>query len=246
MKNIVYYFVVLFCFQLANANVDKADVFFKEANLLYHKGEYQAAAEIYQQIENLNLESAELYYNLGNCFYKMNQLPQAIYNYEKALKRKPADEKIRNNLEVAYSKTFDNIPQKEISKPTLYLKSFLNFGGAFFLIMSCITSLILFVLIGLYQIKRKDSLKKPLKISVVVLVVFFVLSFLKFQLNNENVGIVFSTQTPLYTLDKKQTVRKIHEGTKVIIEDTNGPYLMVHLTDFSKGLIKKDAIKKVD
>lgn len=246
MKKIIYYFGLLFCFQLVNANTEKADVFFKEANLLYQKGEFQAAADLYQQIESLNLESAELYYNLGNCFYKMNQLPQAIYNYEKALKRKPADEKIRNNLEVAYAKTIDAIPQKEVSKPGLYIKSFLIVGGKFFLYICIVTSLVLLFLIIIYKKYKKETLVKPLKVAVVVFVVFFVLSFFYYQEKNEHVGVVFSTQTNLITLDKKQTVRKIHEGTKVIIEDTDGPYLMVHLTDFSKGLVKKEAVKKVD
>lgn len=246
MKKLIYYFGLLFCFQMVNANAEKAEVFFKEANLLYQKGEFQAAADLYQQIEILNLESPELYYNLGNCFYKMNQLPQAIYNYEKALKRKPADEKIRNNLEVAYSKTIDAIPQNEVSKPTLYIKSFLIAGGNLFLYISCITSLLLLLLIIIYKKHKKVSLVKPLKIAIVVFIVFFVLSFFYHQEKNELVGVVFSTQTNLITLDKKQTVRKIHEGTKVIIEDTEGSFLKVHLTDFSKGLVKKEAIKRVD
>lgn len=107
MKKLLFFLLLVFGFQVTFADAVQAEVYFKEANLLYQKGEYQQAADLYQQIEGLNVEAAEVYYNLGNCFFKMGQLPQAIYNYEKANARAPFDEKIQNNLAVAYANTTD-------------------------------------------------------------------------------------------------------------------------------------------
>ena len=61
------------------------------ANKVYSEGDYHVAINLYEEVINSGLESAELYYNLGNSYYKVNLIPAAILNYEKAKKLKPND-----------------------------------------------------------------------------------------------------------------------------------------------------------
>ena len=84
---------------------------FAEGNEAYEKGEYQQAVDIYSQILNDGLASWELYYNLGNAYYRLEQTGNAILNYHRALRLAPNKQIIRDNLDLASSKTVDNIEQ---------------------------------------------------------------------------------------------------------------------------------------
>lgn len=80
-----------------------------EADTLYSKENYQKAAEAYEAILSKQGVAAEIYYNLGNCYYKMENIPQAILNYERALMLSPGDGDIRTNLALARGKTIDKV-----------------------------------------------------------------------------------------------------------------------------------------
>ena len=84
--------------------VTKAD-----ADALYNKEEYQKAAKAYTEILETQGVAAEIYYNLGNCYYKMDNMPLAILNYERAYVLSPGDDDIRNNLTFARGKITDKI-----------------------------------------------------------------------------------------------------------------------------------------
>ena len=43
------------------------------------------AIDGYKDILNSGFESAELYFNLGNAFYKLNNIPESNFFFEKAL-----------------------------------------------------------------------------------------------------------------------------------------------------------------
>ena len=119
MKKILYilFFITGFVFANESDEVSKA---FANANDLYKKENYEAAAAKYEFINsNLKVESAELYFNLGNCYYKLDKIAPAIYNFEKALLFNPNDETIKTNLEFAQKKAIDDIkvvPEVGISK----------------------------------------------------------------------------------------------------------------------------------
>ena len=79
-------------------NNQSLDSIFDSSNDLYTNGNYQMAVEGYQSILNSGFESAELYYNIGNAFYKLNNIPESNFFYEKAKSISPSDEDILMNL----------------------------------------------------------------------------------------------------------------------------------------------------
>lgn len=79
------------------------------ADEMYKKENYKKAAETYEQILAHDGVSAELYYNLGNCYYKLELIPEAVLNYERALRLSPGDNDIRANLALARGKTIDKV-----------------------------------------------------------------------------------------------------------------------------------------
>ena len=79
------------------------------ADKLYEQEHYEEAARLYEQILEQEGTAAEIYYNLGGCYYKLDNIPQAILNYERALRLDPSDEDTRANLALARAKTSDKV-----------------------------------------------------------------------------------------------------------------------------------------
>jgi tetratricopeptide (TPR) repeat protein len=82
---------------------------FAQGNSEYQKGNYPAAEQCYRQILDSGIESGPLYYNLGNTCFKQKRMGEAIYFWEKAQLKLPADREIRENLELANMLIVDRI-----------------------------------------------------------------------------------------------------------------------------------------
>ena len=63
------------------------------------------------KIINNGEHSDELYFNLGNSYYKINDIPNSIYYFEKALQLNPNDKDILNNLTYSQNMLIDKIDQ---------------------------------------------------------------------------------------------------------------------------------------
>ncbi len=74
---------------------------FYEANRLYAQGQFQVAAQRYEDVLRAGWESAELYYNLGNAYFKAGQRGLAVLSYERARRLAPRDADILANLRFA-------------------------------------------------------------------------------------------------------------------------------------------------
>lgn len=72
----------------------------------YRAKNYQAAVQAYEREVRAG-SNADLYYNLGNAYYRLNQLPQAIKNYERALRLDPSHRDAAYNLELCQTKIVD-------------------------------------------------------------------------------------------------------------------------------------------
>ena len=94
MKKLIHILIFVLSFTAWAQN----DSIFNIANEAYADGNYQEAQRLYQSILKDDEMSSELYFNLGNTHYKLENLAQSIYYYEKALKLNPKDEAILNNL----------------------------------------------------------------------------------------------------------------------------------------------------
>ena len=80
-----------------------------EADALYEQEKYTEAASAYEALLKTEGVAAEIYYNLGNCYYKLDEIPLAVLNYERAFLLDPGDGDIRANLALARGKTIDKV-----------------------------------------------------------------------------------------------------------------------------------------
>ena len=98
------------------SNTQGLDSIFDQSNAFYTDGKYQMAIDGYKDILNSGFESAELYYNLGNAYYKLNNIPESNFFYEKARSISPTDEDILINLSYAQNLRIDKIEKLPITQ----------------------------------------------------------------------------------------------------------------------------------
>ena len=99
---------------------------FDKGNDLYNQGRYLEAIESYSDIIKDGKHSSELYYNMGNSYYKLNDIANSIFYYEKALLLNPKSEKITNNLSFAQNMLIDKIEPLSQNQISSFFSSVIN------------------------------------------------------------------------------------------------------------------------
>lgn len=102
------------------------EALFERANNLYNQEKYTEAIQIYDQILKSGRHAPSLYYNKANAHYKKNELAESIYNYEKALLLAPSNEDVKTNLAFAKNMLIDKIDIIPTSGFAKFFNSFVN------------------------------------------------------------------------------------------------------------------------
>ncbi len=234
-------------------NSQDIDSIFKDSNKQYTEGEYQLAVNGYMNIIDLGFESAEVYFNLGNSFYKLNNIPESNYYYEKAIKLLPNDEDIITNLSYAQNLRIDKIEKLPITQIQNIKNSLLNiFTQKNWAILFIILLWCLCILFILYLISKKSNYKRVFfSSSIIILVLSSVslyLNFEKKELNDIKFGIVFDKEVQVWAEPNEISELKflIHEGTKVKKIDAIEDWLGIQLENGTLGWIKSASVKLLD
>lgn len=112
MKRLIYFIITaLFCVA-ANAAPADAEKLIARGDSAYTTDDFGEAAQIYTQAIKKYGTSATLWYNLGNCHYRLGQLGRAVLDYERALRLDPANQDIRDNLELVNTKITDRAGER--------------------------------------------------------------------------------------------------------------------------------------
>ncbi len=251
LKSIVFILLSTVVFANESDEVSKA---FANANELYKKENYKAAATKYEFIhDNLKVESAELYFNLGNCYYKLDKLAPAIYNFEKALLFNPNDEVVKTNLEFAQKKAIDDIktvPEVGISKAIYAFVVTWHYDSWAW---AAVVMSLLFLLSFLgYYFGNTTVIKRIFFTGMFVFLVGILITVSAAFLQKQNdvktkPAIVFSSAVNVKAEPKSSSedVLVLHEGTKVFVLETLDNWKKIQLTDKTQGWIEKDAIKEL-
>ena len=197
------------------------------ADSCYAQEQYQQAARQYEALLKQGV-SADLYYNLGNCYYRMDNITQAVLNYERALQLSPGDDDIRFNLQMARSKTIDKItPESEMFFVTWYhsLVRLMSVDG--WARMALVSLVAAIVLALLYLFANAIWLRKTGFFGGLFFVVLFLGSNLfawqqKRQLVRRTGAIIIRSAVSVKSTPAKSGTDLfiLHEGTKVTITDS--------------------------
>ena len=224
----------------------------QKADDAYSKGKYLDAIESYEAALKKG-KSANLYYNLGNAYYRTDNVTRAIINYEKARLLAPGDDDIIHNLEVARSKTIDNIqPGEKIFFKVWYedIKTSMDIDTwATLSLVSLVVALLLFLV---YLFVKNMMLRKAAFYLSVALVIVFILgnvfaSQLKDYTTNSKCAVIVS---PTATAKKTPTEQGadaciLHEGTRGDVIDALKGWYEIRLADGTEGWISETDVEVI-
>ncbi len=249
--NIIFWSILSFwvfpCF-----GQDSAENLFKQANEAYEKEEFKIAFETYQKIENQDLISVELFLNLGNAAYKLNDIPNSIYYYEKGLKINPSNSDLKHNLKLAQEKVIDKNKSKNTSSFSKWISNIIgqtaDFWAKFSIMFSILGGFFFISYLFLKQNKFRKALLYFGAIIWVISILFVVFEYIQVsQLNDNSHAIIFEPTTEIKNepSDISSTAFILHEGSKVKILESNSNWHKISFSEDKVGWIKKESLKKI-
>jgi tetratricopeptide repeat protein len=247
------YLITLICLAIATIGWGQDQDNFDKATTLYQKGDYTQAAAVYSSILKSGKESSALYYNLGNTYYKLNNVPESIYYYEKALQLDPENADAKNNLIFANQMKVDAITPlpktwvRQLSDGIVGLFSahtwaVLSIIGVFAFVLSFL----------LYYFVKRTALKRTF-FSLMLVFLFFAIGsytlahFCHKQVSQTQYAILFDKTVRVFSDANAYSseVMQLHEGTKVeIIEDAKD-WVKIRLVNGKTGWTKVGSLKKL-
>jgi tetratricopeptide (TPR) repeat protein len=204
---------------------------FSQGNSEYQKGDFKSAEQHYRQILDSGVESGSIYYNLGNACFKQKHLGEAVYYWEKARQKMPADSDIRGNLELVNLMLVDRI---EAPADPFLLQVLARIQGWFTIDGQSKLVLILFIvaniLLSIYWLSRNPrfasyALIGSLAAGFLFLLAAGSLSWKIHMSENGKEGVVIEQKADIRSGPGAEniTVFTIHEGIKVrVLASSNG------------------------
>ena len=244
--------IILLLFSLTSLfALDKSpNSLFEKGNTFYNKGDYQNAIESYLTIIENGYHSPEVYYNLGNANYKIGNVAEANFYFEKAKMLSPNDKMIINNLGFAKNMTMDSIeilPQTQIYLFFSDLLAFMTTDN-----WSITTILILWIvciLFLIYSFSKSIFTKRIFFssgiVSFLIFIFFMYLTISKYEQENIKRGIIFSKEIGVWTEPNQRTevLFFLHEGTKFQITDELEGWSKILISNGSEGWIQSNSIR---
>ncbi|MBR1644084.1 MAG: tetratricopeptide repeat protein [Bacteroidales bacterium] len=240
MKRIAPY--VLFLSLLLPVCSHAADSRFSDGVSAYEQGDYEAALQAWLDLQAEGWESGHLYYNIGNAYFRQDDMAHAILYYERALRLMPNDSDLRENLELARSKTEDRIeavPTFVLAAWWQRLVSLWSVQGwmvVCIVLVALLTTAVVVVTTGTRFAWRKWSLLLGDVWLLLLLVAVGATTAAHARLTADNEAVVMQTAVVKSSPDRGGVDKFIlHEGTKVHIDEQSGLWCKVHLADGNSG-----------
>ena len=221
---------------------------------LYNQGKYSEAISQFKLIIENGEHSDALYFNLGNSYYKINDLANSIYYFEKALKLNPNDKDVLNNLSFSQNMLVDKIDKLPVNQVSEFFNSISNaltinqwlFFGIVFLFLFTGTFF-------LYYFNTRTRAKKnyfTLSALLMALFIFFIFNGINRHENEKNIisAIIFENKIDFRTEPnyRSDILFNLHEGTKVIVKEELNEWTLIQISDGNTGWIESQSIKKID
>jgi len=248
MKRIILYIVFLMMSSVLLAS--NVDLLVDSARNSFMQSRYVDALTIYDSICNMGYSSSDLYYNMGNCYYRLSQVPQSIYYYEKALMLDPSNSDAEFNLNIVNRMLKQNVETLPVPFYSKWWASVLNLMSSdAWTILNIVMLLIFFVGFATFLFFRGIRIRKlGLSIAVISLF-FFVFSAIcaynsSVRINQNRYGIMFE-QSMVKSSPNADAVNsfEVCEGLKVLVSDSANGMYNIRLADGKEGWVDMLDIK---
>lgn len=243
--------IVIFLLFLGLISYAQNSALFDQATAAYNDGAYEKAIGFYEAIMDSGEHSAALYYNLGNSYYKLNDIPNSIYFYEKALLLAPNDSEILNNLGYAQQMTLDAIetlPETGLSRlykkttDTLSFDQWAYLGVGFMFLF-----VILYILFYYFQYssrKRWAFIASLVSLTIAVITLLFAyIQYSDYKANRP--AIIFADEIGIQAEPNTSSTEVfiLHAGTKVQVLEELNDWKKIRLADGKTGWVSSIHLK---
>jgi tetratricopeptide (TPR) repeat protein len=233
---------------------ESSDTLFSKANAAYNQADYTKAEELYQRILSKGEHSAELYYNLGNTYYRLNQVAESIFYFEKAKQLAPEKEDLQINSSFAQNMTIDAIEPLPESQLAQIQKLVLNFFTTDNWSKIALGFLWIFALLFLgYLFTHASRLKRTFFFISIASFVLFVgslsIAFTKDNQFQQNLSaILFSPQIEVWSEPNEQgdLLFILHEGTRVQLIDSLAEWKKIRIANGSEGWMQNATLRNLN
>lgn len=237
----------------AVVETERPDALWDRANTAYVNGDYRGAIDLYERIREGGMASAKLYYNLGNAYFKEGDLGKSILFYRRALRLVPGNEDVRYNLEVAESRTKDNIERI----PEFFLATWLRnvrhtMGCTSWSVLSLLLLAVALALLVVFLLARRVAWRKAGFYGTAVALIlcgaatwFAVLERRALLQHSEAVVMVSSTAVKSSPDHASTDLFMLHEGTVATVADRLGEWSEIVIADGKKGWIESRKIEEI-
>lgn len=252
MRKILMLFLVSF-FHCFVAFGQEKDATFENANAAYNAGQFEKAVMLYKQILETGEHSAELYFNLGNSYYRLNQVGESIFYFEKAKQLQPTDEDINVNSSFAQNMAIDAVevlPKSQVTQlKDSIIELFSQEGWAYFIVL---LAWLLVLFWGLYLWNKIPFIKRTFFVSSLVLALFLIGSLFIAVIKSANTadttyGILFNEKMEVWAEpnSRAEVLFLLHEGTKVQMLDELQDWQKIRVANGSEGWIKNAKVRSL-
>ena len=249
MKKVIGILVLSACLPLLAAAADYKQLWRNGTNAYLQK-QYDSAAAYFEQIAASKPANAELYYNLGNVYYRMNRIPQAILNYQRALYIDPSYSDASDNLAVAQARVSHHIPATEDIFFIRWWKSITAHNNE---TSWAIAAFIAFALaIAALWSRRYAGFGSFLPMQLPGILGFFCGLFLLFGIvaaansTHPRTAVVMEDDAPLMNESLKGKPQAlIPEGTTVKVGEEKGMWIEITLPDGRTGYLLQGQVTRI-
>ncbi|MCA1763343.1 MAG: tetratricopeptide repeat protein [Cryomorphaceae bacterium] len=254
MKNIVHtaIFILLACAALRASDAQTSREHFREGTEHYKAGEYEKALSAFLEADK-EADGFAINYNIGNAYYKLNQIPESILYYQRALKYQPANEDVLYNLSLANDRIVDKIETLPRTKLNRWWREF-KYGvgpdgwGYIALAWSLISALLLCVFFYSRRlgIKRFGFYGGILALALMILSTVFAQSANEFR-NTHNSGVIFADKVDVKGEPREEStiVFVLHAGTVVQLVQQVENWYEVELASGNRGWMKASDLEEI-
>lgn len=229
----------------------------QSASEAYRSEDYAKSIRLYEQVLAQNIsegkESAEVYYNLGNAYFRNGETAKAILNYERALLLDPGDRDIRHNLCFARTRIEDKIDTSEsffVMNWVNGLKNLFNSNRWAAIAVALFNAFL--ICVAVYLFVRRVWIRKTAFYAGIVLFVFAIIAnIFSFSLKNSRInrstGIVMTASASILTSPdtNSRELFRLHEGTKVKLNKTDGNWIEIEIANGSVGWTSKENVEVI-
>ena len=215
----------------------------------FTRGDYQAAAEIFEAFLQEHPGSVDAMYNLGNCYLHEGNTGMAVLWYERALKRKPVDADVRHNLAIVNAKRENavvRIREFFLLRWVRGISDLLPTG-----VWAAISLLTAWLGLGLIMVSVLRRSWHRRRVAAAICAGIFLLAFVfgaqrYADLHRDDLAVVTSAARMTIAPDtESKLISVLSTGEKVVILDSLQQYYKVRIANFEHGWVPREDLSKI-